>query len=93
VLPAPNTNLTSRAYLLAATSIPPRPSRAAHRHQRFGNTIVLSWPASAVGYVAETTATLGGAWSPVAEPIVPQGDRQTVTIPASGAASFYRLKK
>ncbi len=54
---------------------------------RSGNSVVISWPADADGYLLESTASLGAAWSQV------QGvSGNSVTVPANGTA-FYRLKK
>jgi hypothetical protein len=61
---------------------------------RSGNNVVISWPATATGYVLEFTPSLVPAtWSLVTTPQVIVGDRVTVTVAASGKTTFYRLRK
>lgn len=55
--------------------------------------VVLSWPTTATGYALEATARLGTSWQPVDLAPTQAGDQLTVTLEASQAASFYRLKK
>jgi hypothetical protein len=60
-----------------------------------GNSIVLSWPGSAVGYAVQTTATLGTgtAWGalPRAPTPVLSNDNYQLTLPVTNQAAFYRL--
>ena len=59
-----------------------------------GNNLVISWSSAPTGFVLQATADLkGGNWTNVSQ--VPQaaGDNLEVTLPASGAAAFFRLKK
>jgi hypothetical protein len=54
--------------------------------------VVLSWPASPVGFVLEQTSNLGSpVWTAVGVTVVIVGDRSTVTLPASDTARFFRL--
>jgi hypothetical protein len=56
------------------------------------NTMILSWPAPATGYVLQSaTNLLDTNWT--AAPFVPQdvNDQWQVAVPLSGTSSFYRL--
>ncbi len=62
--------------------------------QLTNGTVVISWPAAASGYTLETKATLSTpAWMPVATAPVVAGDRNTVTLPATDPAAFFRLRR
>jgi hypothetical protein len=67
----------------------PRPTLTATRR---GDVLVLSWPASATGYAPQTSATLGGAWTPVSQTPVVQDGTATVEITPT-ATGFYRLSR
>ena len=55
---------------------------------------IISWPVSATDFVLEVTDKLAPAnWAASTLPIVVSGDRNTVTVTASGGNSFYRLRK
>ncbi len=60
-------------------------------------SVVISFPAFAFDYFLESTAELRGPvdtlWEGVGETPVEDGDMLKVTIPASGAARFYRLSQ
>lgn len=58
-----------------------------------GKTLVLSWPSAAAGYDLEAAGQVTGAFAKVTEPIVPNGDQNTVSITTSDAARFFRLHK
>jgi hypothetical protein len=60
-----------------------------------GNTLVFSWPSADAGYTLESTSQLGtGAqWNAVTEPVIPNGNQNTVTVPTTGNARFFRLQK
>lgn len=60
---------------------------------RVGQNIVISWPASASGYVLESTPALGGAitWSTVSTPPQQVGDQLTVTLGVTNSGQFFRL--
>lgn len=55
-------------------------------------SVLLSWPAAAAGYRLEATAALGAgvSWTSAGTPSV-VGDRNTVTVDTTTAASLYRL--
>jgi hypothetical protein len=54
--------------------------------------VEISWPASANGLTLERTSTLNPPdWQTATEPVVVVGDRNTVTIPATGSGVFFRL--
>lgn len=58
-------------------------------YTRTGNSLQISWPASATGFVLERTATLQNpAWKPV-----PGVANNMVTITLGGTSQFYRLKR
>ena len=61
-----------------------------------GNQLTLSWPASPAGFILETSLTIGAGavWSTnVGAAPIANGDFLTVTLPVSGIAQFYRLRK
>jgi uncharacterized repeat protein (TIGR01451 family)/uncharacterized delta-60 repeat protein len=61
---------------------------------RAGQNIIISWPASASGYVLESAADLHSpiTWTQVTSP-PPQlvGDQMTITITPTNGGSFFRL--
>jgi uncharacterized repeat protein (TIGR01451 family) len=61
---------------------------------RSGSNIIISWPASATGYVLESTPSLQSpvTWTQVTTP-PPQlvGDQKTVTIGTTNTSLFFRL--
>lgn len=96
VLPAQPSNESNHAYLLAATLNPATAAANVKLSAQIGanNTIQVSWPVSATGYILQTSGSLLGTWSAAPQSPVVQGDQNVVTIPVtSGAMSFYRLKK
>jgi hypothetical protein len=56
--------------------------------------IVLSWSASATGYVLQGNSRTdnSNSWSIVTEPVVITNGLNTVTVPRTNPAQFYRLK-
>jgi len=62
---------------------------------QIGNSIVLSWPATAAGYTVQTAATLGAgtAWSalPGAPTPILSNDTYQISLPSTNQAVFYRL--
>lgn len=60
-----------------------------------GNSVMISWPVSASGFVLEFNNDLSNTtgWSAVALPSVGSGDMNTVQVPATGTAQFFRLKR
>lgn len=62
---------------------------------RSGAGITLSWPATAAGFVLESSAVLGSSasWQAVtASPVLSNG-QNTVTVATGNAAAYYRLRK
>ncbi len=53
-----------------------------------GGQVTLNWAFEAVSYELQTSASLGGTWS-----TVPGVATNSATLPAAGAASFYRLHR
>lgn len=59
-----------------------------------GPNVVLSWPASATGFDVQTSSSLSPvAWQSAGLTPTVDGDVNKVTVPASGAAQFFRLSK
>jgi uncharacterized repeat protein (TIGR01451 family) len=60
---------------------------------RVDQNIVISWPASATGYVLESTPNLGSAitWSTVGTPPQQVGNQMTVTLGVTNSGQFFRL--
>ena len=57
-------------------------------------TLALSWPATASGYVLESSAALASpAWTPVGLPVETSGSRNSVRIVLAEAGRFFRLRK
>jgi hypothetical protein len=59
------------------------------------NNLVITWPASATGFVLQGSPKLGtgAAWTPVpGTPVVDNGVNK-MTVPITGAAQFYQLKQ
>ena len=61
-----------------------------------GSSVVISWPTSATGFTIQGSSSLAtGSWanlSPQPTPVV-VGSSSTVTLSATGATQYYRLKK
>jgi hypothetical protein len=69
-------------------------SRPALTMARSANSIVISYSAAASDFVLESTGSLSApAWSKVTMPPVVVSNQATVTVQASGTATFYRLRK
>jgi hypothetical protein len=69
---------------------PPQPVRLTA--QRSGGQVRLSWPVSADGFLLQSAASLmAPQWQVM--PVTPQvqGESYTLTVPASGTSSFFRL--
>ncbi len=62
---------------------------------RDGETLLLSWLASASGFVLQSSPTLGSGavWQDVTTEAVVIGDRKVVTVEATSGTRFFRLKK
>jgi hypothetical protein len=59
------------------------------------DVVVLSWPTNATGYSLQRKANLAlpTSWASVTDPAQTNGDIIFVTLPATNANWFYRLKK
>lgn len=77
----------SRFYRLAIIAAP------ALQAQVSGNNFILSWPASATGYLLETTTNLmaTNSWTAVTNTPATVNQQFVVTTQISGAVRFYRL--
>jgi len=53
----------------------------------------LSWPASATGYVLQSSAVLPATWTDVTQPEVIENGVKTVTVPIGTEDMFFRLIK
>lgn len=60
-----------------------------------GNSLVLTWPASATGFSVQTTAALGSAasWTAVSATPVVTNNLNQVTLTIGAQSAFFRLKK
>jgi hypothetical protein len=60
-----------------------------------GSHLQLTWPAFPPGYVLETASLppAGAVWTVVPQTPVTVSGRNTVTLPASGAGTFFRLHR
>jgi hypothetical protein len=61
---------------------------------RVGADLILSWSTNAVDFVLESTPSLVSAgWAPANLPVGTTGDRNTVTVVATSALRYFRLRK
>ncbi len=59
-----------------------------------GGSVVLSWEKTVVDFVLQSTPSLSPtAWNPVAQPVVVNGNLNTVTDTLGSGPLFYRLVK
>ncbi len=56
------------------------------------DAVVLSWPADVDGFSLFSGPTIDGPWNPVSEPVVQQGELQSVTVIPSANTGFYILR-
>ncbi|MCL5099058.1 MAG: PA14 domain-containing protein, partial [Candidatus Omnitrophica bacterium] len=61
--------------------------------QKAGDNVVVSWPNLPGAKFILESGTPAEGWSPVAQPVEVQGDKNTVTIPLDGSNKMYRLTK
>ena len=61
---------------------------------RSGASLILTWPVTALNFQLQenTDLSLPNSWSPVAQPAVTNGGQISVTVPATAARKFFRLK-
>ena len=62
---------------------------------RAGESVALTWPAPADGYILESTPALAAnsTWTPVNLPVVVTNGYHLLLLPPSGQAQFFRLRK
>ena len=61
---------------------------------RTGGEVQIAWPATAVGYLLETTPHLGvTTWEPAPQTPVVVNDQFIVTVPATAAEQYFRLRQ
>jgi len=61
--------------------------------ERFGDVLLLLWPASGSDVVLESSSAFSSqAWSPLSEPPLLLQDQQVVPLHMSGPQRFYRLR-
>ena len=61
-----------------------------------GNNLVLAWPATATGYMVQSSDNVApGNWTDLdpQPPVVPAADQNTATLTISSGVKFYRLRK
>jgi uncharacterized repeat protein (TIGR01451 family) len=57
-----------------------------------GNNLTFTWPATATGYLLETTTTLNPPnWTPTPPPSI-VGGQYTISVAATGPGAFFRLR-
>jgi len=54
--------------------------------------LTLSWPVTLAGWHLQASTSPEANWSDLSAPPVAAGSQWTLTVPASGAAQFYRLQ-
>jgi hypothetical protein len=77
----------ARAYLLSLPAL---------SVSRFGASIVVGWPsADTAGFGLEQAGAFAvqGGWTPVAASVSDDGTNNSVTLPATNAAQFFRLRR
>jgi Concanavalin A-like lectin/glucanases superfamily len=60
-----------------------------------GGNVTLSWPNYAAAFTLQSSPALGGAanWNPAGGTVIQAGTNYQTTIPATGAAQFFRLRQ
>ncbi len=82
---------TTRFYRLARIIVGPAPQL---NISKSGNDVILSWPASATGYLLESSYEVTPAAKHTVVTIPPSiiGSIQSITLPSSASARFFRLR-
>jgi hypothetical protein len=60
---------------------------------RAGNNVTLQWPASATGYILESTTAPGGTWTAAGLSVSVVDGLSTATTTAADNVRLYRLRK
>ncbi|MHC1765329.1 MAG: hypothetical protein AB9869_13680 [Verrucomicrobiia bacterium] len=85
---------SSKVYLLAATLNPAQASASPTlQAQRMGDSVRISWPADAPGFVLQSAPAVNGPWTPETAAVQTQGNESVVTVSPTGPAKYYRLTK
>jgi len=83
----------SLATVYAAGSVTITPMGPALSLVRSGNTLLVSWSATASEFKLESTSDLdGGTWTEVTG-VIPFGERQIAAVSLEGGKKFFRLRK
>jgi len=87
-----NFSLTGGFWSIIAVPTPGAPLLSIGRTAT--NTGAIFWPSPAPGFTLQenTNLALPSAWSPVAQLAVTNGAQISITVPASVARKFFRLK-
>jgi len=58
-----------------------------------GTNVLLSWPVTTVPFQLQTNVTLNNSttWSPASQIPTSNGGSNSISVPASSAAAFFRL--
>ncbi len=82
-------------YALAGTQVQslltPAPAPALTVQAGSGGTIKVTWPASATGYVLQSSSSASGGWANSSLTVTTEAGQNVVTDTAGGGAQFYRL--
>ncbi|MCS7338432.1 MAG: hypothetical protein NZ739_09390, partial [Verrucomicrobiae bacterium] len=64
-------------------------------YAREGNNLVLSWPKYAVHFVLESSPVIGpgATWTPVSGTLIDTGTELRMTVPITGSAQYFRLRR
>ncbi|MEO8428843.1 MAG: DUF642 domain-containing protein [Verrucomicrobiota bacterium] len=89
-----NTLLLDDISINSTGITPPQPVSLAITLQSGGN-VRISWPASATGYLLESTSSFPGGWTDVNLLVTVdlKTDQNFVTVSTASSSKFYRLRK
>ncbi len=59
---------------------------------RSGNSVIISWPSSAIGWTLQQCSNLAGGWSACGLSVSDNGTNKNVSIPSPTGKLFFRLK-
>jgi len=84
----------AQADLIAANNTAVKITGAGLKLQvrRSGANVIVGWPASAAGYILESSGSAFGPWTSSSAILSVNGSQNEVSVPASGS-TFYRLRK
>ncbi len=93
-LPPDSSAESSKVYLLAATLNPAQASaQPTLQAQRAGDSVRISWPAAAPGFVLQSAPAVNGPWTPETAAVQTAGNESIVNVSPTGPVKFYRLTK